>query len=347
LITMTTDWRTHPNPTAIKHAGVSEYMEKAAAFKDYRLFADVNRKLLPVDTPEAMVASAAFYYGHCDANPTIEAALVKSAALFKLENSLQGIKELFEAETVKSASAETELIKYAYSKDGVNAYDISGHMEIDASAEGLLKDLHEGRITPAIAREAACAMVKVAANSADVHLPARIRSLGGSESTDWDRVERLVRSRRDAGYTPDDLSFMNSCIKAASAGAVVDSPDRISESELVEFMTSIDAERGVKYASHPTPEEIVYCGAPAEVLKKAAASFHLLGGTPVPAGITASVKPSEWQRVLDAKDATIAEELTKKANVSASDANDFACGLDSDTGLRILSGFIELARSKV
>lgn len=342
------DWTTHHNPTGIHHVGLSEILTERVGVK-HASFASPRNRSLPLDTAKDVLLSAAFYYGHCEADQLVESNIKKATEAFGLNDAVGAIVQEMQSFTdagedtapppVKSAS-----VMYAYEDtDGSKIYPIGTPEQLMKSASMILQDLAEDAISPAQARTAAIAAFKKASVFDCVgHLPARIINLGKSLLPDWTKAHAAFQSRR--GLWPEE-TFKQATVlfrKACSEGEVDDQ----LPTEFLQYLHEADTLHGVKYASAPTPEEIVFCGETHEAMHKMASSFVGLCGSVVPAGIVASITDSEWSRVLGTKDMAQASELVKKASLNALDASAFAADMEPALQQRIGAAIVDIVTSR-
>lgn len=340
------DWTNNPNATGLalleQHDLLKPEHRVKTAGQTHALFARPSLRELPISSAESTLLSAGYHLSHDDAHPEVLARIKAAAASYGVLAEVEAMEKFMDSQQTVVIEAPETTVKYAYTRDGVQAYPMTDELELDISSRGLIKDLNAGYIKADIAREAALAMCK-RASRLKVKLPGRIHELGGSTDCSFARAEAMAASRVRHGMSSENASLCVELVKAAQVAG----EGALTPEEAASLWADLDELSGVKYASCPTPHECLFGGVPTEVMEKAAAEHVLLAGAPFPAGVFAAIKEAELRTFLDKTDAEPAFEAVKLASSNALEASVYiAKTIPADQQLRILGGMVDAVKAR-
>lgn len=299
---------------------VSELAESSISELPNGIFADAGNRGYPLHTKSAAWLSAASIYGEQAAvDELVENRLVKAAAAHGIAAEVAELKEIFEAARTealtKSASAGVakEDTWALTREDGTCAYLIKSAGTVVRAAEGLTRDLLEGRLD---AGEAASAAQRICKRAAELSVPAselpyRIQRLGSDASVNYPGAVVVASLRKEAGYTPEAADMLMQLLKSAGDGA-------ITSDEVLDAWSNLDKHFNVSYRNEATPHEALHTGPSDTHLIKQANDCLVLGGVLLP---REALTPALDERKLARLAPSEADCLTKLAGMVVNEGN--------------------------
>jgi len=291
-------------------------------------FADPTNRLLPVNSKECILWSAAYASAHPGRYPDGSMDRVKAAAVtLELTDEVAAIETFWAAENteVKEASEQFEKPAFALSLPDGSVFGLCpspGSVEllpchdewhIDKSASELDKAASLQTMPPELIHMAAGTLCKAAAAAGctDV-LPLAVLRLGQERMPDWDRAGRLLGDRQKKAGA-DFLAY------AELIGVGKEHPEFADD--VIDGIRDLDTHHGFRYwgskfASVISPWEAIYSGPLMSDIEKMAATHLVVAGALVPQEALTALPDSK----IDGHFGKQAAELIKLAKVSPDNA---------------------------
>jgi len=232
---ITTDYLRDQNPKSIIYVddqGLTPAYVKQAAYPTLEttknvhdnVFAYPGSRLLPLHTKEATFLSAAYFYGEQVKDDLAECKIKRAAAAFEIEEDVHKVKDLFNQVLSKSAS-QTAATPYALTVEMSKSageqsfYPLGNAAELEASADQMSKDYHEGRLPLELYFDASRALVKAAKDLSvpSTKIPRSINQLGTPRVPDFEYATENLHLRKAAGYiTAEQHDLYKEILQGAS-----------------------------------------------------------------------------------------------------------------------------------
>ena len=302
-------------------------------------FADTRNKEFPVDAPENIFLSYAYFKSAGFEDQEIEDNIKKAAVIHGITNDLTNVEEALGQYKKKiEPKKETKFalaIDYGEEQGGLKYYYPTGNRELlEKSARELVEDFD--RLPLEAFRTASLAIVKKAVEYKipKGSLPKTIERTGADKDFNYKIASYAVKQRaRIFGETAGKI--YKDIVKSAAV-------DTEHVEDYVHLFLDFDRVNGVKYSSEVlNPYEAFYSGYEQSQLKKLAKTYVMVSEAPIPLEAFNKIASTTVENNFNSEESELLQKVVKAAEVDGVKATKALAKLDSGLQARFLEALVD------